>query len=219
MEEAPTQISVQKNEKHLQNTKKKYNLSPFLIDFTAGFAGGTALVYSSQPFDTCKTKLQSFPKQYNNSLITCFKQTYKNEGIFRGLYRGTTPNIAVNALENGILFLSYEKLKKIYKPETTTHFALCGSVAAFISSFALCPTELIKVRLQASHELKTKNESLWQLLKKINKEKGRFFQGLTSTWAREVPGYFFFFYGKECVREAARDLLGISVLITEKHTI
>lgn len=44
--------------------------------------------------------------------------------------------------------------------------------------------------------------STWAVVKAIFHSKGLlgFFQGLTSTWLREVPGYFFFFGGYEVSR-------------------
>ena len=45
--------------------------------------------------------------------------------------------------------------------------------------------------------------STWSVVKSITKEEGPagFFRGLSSTWAREAPGYFFFFAGYECSRK------------------
>lgn len=44
--------------------------------------------------------------------------------------------------------------------------------------------------------------STWAVVKAIFQSEGPlgFFQGLTSTWLREVPGYFFFFGGYEVSR-------------------
>lgn len=179
-------------------------MSPFIIDAISGLVGGTALVYSSQPFDTVKTKLQTFPKMYNNSLVTCFKRTLHQEGIWKGLYRGTIPAIGVNGLENMVLFVAYEQIQKLVKPEKTWQLALCGSASSFFSTFVVCPTELIKCRMQASYELGTKQESIGQLTKKLFYEKKipgtGLYTGIISTWCREMPGYFFFFYGKEVFR-------------------
>lgn len=87
--------------------------------------------------------------------------------------------------------------------------ALCGSASSFFSSFVVCPTELLKCRLQASRELNTANESLGQLAKKLFYEKpipgAGLYQGLVSTWCREIPGYFFFFYGKEMMSKQLKD--------------
>lgn len=82
--------------------------------------------------------------------------------------------------------------------------ATSGFLAAFFSSFTLCPTELIKCKLQALHEMKqAKRISPFQLTSQILKTEGikGMFRGLTPTFAREMPGYFFFFGGYEMTRE------------------
>lgn len=126
------------------------------------------------------------------------------------------------------------------------HSALAGSFASIFSSMVLCPTELVKCRMQALHEMKVTGQtalsrrrcvlsmgvppgvglrwpmeerlpatvatclvppsfprsSTWAMVKSIFRAEGLlgFFQGLTSTWLREVPGYFFFFGGYEVSR-------------------
>lgn len=82
--------------------------------------------------------------------------------------------------------------------------ATAGFLAAFFSSFTLCPTELIKCKLQALHEMKqSKRITPYQLTKEILKTEGirGMFRGLTPTFMREMPGYFFFFGGYEVTRE------------------
>jgi solute carrier family 25 ornithine transporter 2/15 len=125
--------------------------------------GGTATVYVGQPLDTVKVKLQTFPELYNNAL-NCFLKTYKQDGIVRGLYAGTVPALAANIAENSILFMFYgacQKLVAVACRQPRVHDlnplqnAIAGSGAAFFSSFALCPTELVKCRLQAMREMAT----------------------------------------------------------------
>ena len=52
-------------------------------------------MYTGQPLDTIKVKMQSFPHLYNNA-FTCFKQTYAKDGIYRGLYAGTVPALVIS---------------------------------------------------------------------------------------------------------------------------
>lgn len=129
------------------------------IDLTAGSAGGVACVLVGQPLDTIKVKMQTFPNLYRNSLI-CFKETLLKES-FRGLYAGTVPALAANVAENSVLFCAYGVCQKavqllVHKesPESLSALdnAFAGFLAAFFSSFSLCPTELIKCRLQAMRE-------------------------------------------------------------------
>ncbi|XP_078049037.1 mitochondrial ornithine transporter 1 [Augochlora pura] len=192
-----------------------------LIDFVAGSLGGVALVYVGQPLDTVKVKMQTFPSMYNG-MVNCFVQTLKMDGIMRGLYAGTVPAVVANVAENSVLFAAYGGCQKVIanvlgvkKVEdlTSIHNASAGFFAAFFSSLTLCPTELIKCKLQAMAEMEKETNKLngfvrkrvssWALTNQVIKEQGirGLFTGLSSTIAREMPGYFFFFGGYEITRE------------------
>ncbi|XP_062538535.1 mitochondrial ornithine transporter 1 [Armigeres subalbatus] len=193
-----------------------------LIDFTAGSLGGVALVYVSQPMDTVKVKMQTFPTLYKN-MVDCTMRTFRRDGVVRGLYAGTIPAIVANVAENSVLFAAYGACQNLVatvvrKPSVSELTALdnatAGFLAAFFSSFTLCPTELIKCKLQALREVQQNNlkanekvpkVSPFQLTRQILRTEGipGMFRGLTSTFAREMPGYFFFFGGYE----ASRDLM------------
>uniref|UniRef100_A0A1E1WF02 Mitochondrial ornithine transporter 1 n=1 Tax=Pectinophora gossypiella TaxID=13191 RepID=A0A1E1WF02_PECGO len=132
-----------------------------VIDFTAGSLGGVAVVYVGQPLDTVKVKMQTFPHLYKG-MLDCLKVTLKNDGIVRGLYAGTTPAIMANVAENSVLFAAYGYCQKFVCHVTGTESveqlsalsnASAGFLAAFFSSFTLCPTELIKCQLQAMREV------------------------------------------------------------------
>ncbi|XP_038055414.1 mitochondrial ornithine transporter 1-like [Patiria miniata] len=184
-------------------------------DFTAGALGGVACVLVGQPFDTVKVKLQTYPDLYPSALRCC-GQIFRNEGI-PGLFRGTLPAMAANVGETSVLFLSYGLCQKFVcrvsgtdKIENLTAFqnASSGFVAGFFSSLVLCPTELVKCRLQAMTEVMATSKKHaqrigpWQITKNIIRNDGvlGLFQGLTSTWLREMPGYFFFFGAYEISR-------------------
>ncbi|XP_060065856.1 mitochondrial ornithine transporter 1-like [Ylistrum balloti] len=189
------------------------------IDFIGGVNGGIANVIVGQSLDTVKVKMQTFPGIYKNA-FDCFMKTYRQDGI-RGLYAGTIPAMTANIAENSVLFMFYglcQKLvmnvskKKSVADLNPVENALSGSGAAFFCSFTLCPTELIKCRLQAMREMATHGKleggmekmkiGPWGLTKDILRQEGigGMFKGLTSTMAREMPGYFFFFGGYEISR-------------------
>lgn len=185
------------------------------IDFTAGSLGGVAVVYVGQPLDTVKVKMQTFPKQYKG-MYDCIIRTLKTDGFVRGLYAGTTPAIAANVAENSVLFAAYGFCQKFMvnisgvervDQLSTLSNATAGFLAAFFSSFTLCPTELVKCQLQAMREVnmqggQTVHISPIQLTQQIVREHGvpGLFRGLTSTIMREMPGYFFFFGAYEGTR-------------------
>lgn len=183
------------------------------------FLGGIALVYVGQPLDTVKVKMQTFPHLYSN-MINCFTETLRNDGIYRGLYAGTVPALATNVVENSVLFLCYgfcqKIMQRITEVESTEKLSIvsnatAGFLASFFSSLAICPTELIKCKLQAMHEIKKQHETLgkrfesvgpFKLTAQIIRNEGPLglFRGLVPTLVREMPGYFCFFGGYEGVR-------------------
>ena len=84
--------------------------------------------------------------------------------MVRGLYAGTVPSLAANVAENSILFAAYGVCQKavgtligVKNPSEmpTAANGLAGSCAAFFASLALCPTELVKCRLQVTAETHT----------------------------------------------------------------
>ncbi|XP_075055144.1 mitochondrial ornithine transporter 1-like isoform X1 [Mixophyes fleayi] len=204
------------------------------IDLTAGAAGGTACVLTGQPFDTAKVKMQTFPNLYRG-LIDCAVKTYNQVG-FRGFYKGTSPALLANISENSVLFMSYGFCQRVVRkitgldkntPLSNLHNATAGSFAAAFASLALCPTELVKCRLQAMHEMKLSGKiiegqnTVWSVVKHILHTDGPMglYHGLSSTLLREVPGYFFFFGGYEMGRSfftrsgKTKDELGIIPLM------
>ncbi|XP_058793813.1 mitochondrial ornithine transporter 1 isoform X2 [Phymastichus coffea] len=211
--------NVQNSRVQTMDTERMKNLKDGVIDFVAGSLG-VALVYVGQPLDTVKVKMQTFPILYRG-MVDCFMKTLKTDGVARGLYAGTVPSVVANVAENSILFAAYGGCQKVVasavgvsKVEDLSSIgnAWAGFFAAFFSSLTLCPTELIKCKLQAMREVQNQQIAKgakvefigpWTLTRQILKESGipGLFRGLTSTIAREMPGYFFFFGGYELTRE------------------
>lgn len=149
------------------------------------------------------------------------RQTWAKDGLARGLYAGTVPSLIANVAENSILFASYGVCQKLVakgfgvpKVEElrTWQNGLSGFLAAFWSSLALCPTELVKCRQQALREsyvikgLEPPKIGPYIVTKEILAKDGvaGLFRGLTATFTREMPGYFIFFYSYEFTRELFR---------------
>ncbi|CAF1413323.1 unnamed protein product [Rotaria magnacalcarata] len=199
-----------------------------IIDFFSGTVGATASVYVGQPLDTIKTKLQTFPNKYKH-FFQCGRTIFRENGL-RGLYAGTLPSLLANAagfylLKNGILFMAYGQCQHFIcilrhktnnEQLTTVENMAAGSVASIFSSIALCPTELVKCRIQTLHEVEQMNSlnNKSSIFKKINsspvsitrdiiREEGirGLFRGLTTTLLREFPGYGCFFGGYELTRK------------------
>uniref|UniRef100_A0A1A8FLA1 Solute carrier family 25 (Mitochondrial carrier, ornithine transporter) member 15a n=1 Tax=Nothobranchius korthausae TaxID=1143690 RepID=A0A1A8FLA1_9TELE len=87
----------------------------------------------------------------------------------------------------------------------------------------LCPTELVKCRLQAMHEMEAtgkvargQKSTVGSVVKIVLKTRGPlgFYEGLTSTIVREIPGYFCFFGAYELSRSTFAQHMG-----TDKDSI
>ncbi|XP_025708039.2 mitochondrial ornithine transporter 2 [Callorhinus ursinus] len=185
------------------------------IDLTAGAVGGTACVLTGQPFDTVKVKMQTFPGLYKG-LTDCCLKTYSQVGL-RGFYKGTGPALMAYVAENSVLFMCYgfcqELVRKVVGLDKQARLsdlqtAAAGSLASAFAALALCPTELVKCRLQTMYEMEMSGKiaksqkTIWSVVKSILRKEGPlgFYQGLSSTLLQEVPGYFFFFGGYELSR-------------------
>ncbi|UJR07266.1 hypothetical protein I4U23_011554 [Adineta vaga] len=192
-----------------------------LIDCLGGIVGAVSSVYVGQPLDTIKTKLQTFPNQYHN-FYDCAKKIYFETGV-HGFYAGTVPSLVGNIAENGILFMAYGQCqrlicsltnKKNHEQLTTFENMLAGSVGSVFSSLVLCPTELVKCRLQTLDDMPMSKTSNCSDIRKhkiispidvtrdILRTEGirGLFRGLTATLARECPGNACFFGGYEFTR-------------------
>lgn len=190
------------------------------VDFIGGTLGGIACVYVGQPLDTVKVKIQTFPELYKNSVV-CFTKTLQQEGLVRGLYAGTVPSLVAQVAENAVLFMMYGQCKHVVAAltghvrsvDTLNAFenGLSGGCAAFFAGLVLCPTELIKCKLQALKQtsittpqtnININNVGPWSLTRDVLRNEGvsGLFRGLTPTLAREMPGYCFYFGGYEATR-------------------
>ncbi|KAK1786394.1 hypothetical protein P4O66_018093 [Electrophorus voltai] len=168
--------------------------------------------------------MQTFPNMYRG-FVHCFISVSRQVG-FRGLYHGTIPALMTSVSENAVLFMSYgfcqDAVRFVLGSDngsqlTTVQKALSGSVASMFSSLVVCPTELVKCRLQAMHELEKSGKvasgqksTVWSVIRNVLKVNGPlgFYQGLTSTMVREFPGYFCFFGGYELCRSMFAKTMG-----------
>ncbi|CAI7784496.1 unnamed protein product [Closterium sp. NIES-54] len=135
-------------------------------DFTAGVAAGVALVVTGHPFDTVKVKLQASNVSNGSSSAShaslgapryrsawqCTSHILRTEGI-PGLYRGATSSFIGVAVESSLLFGSYTQIKTALQNgeravPTAGTVATAAGLAGGLISFVLCPTELVKCRLQ-----------------------------------------------------------------------
>lgn len=63
--------------------------------------------------------MQTFPELYPTT-VKCVVETFRKDGVFRGLYAGTNPALIANVAENSVLFCAYgfcqQQLINLCKP-------------------------------------------------------------------------------------------------------
>jgi hypothetical protein len=72
-------------------------------DVAASMFGTAACVYTGQPFDTIKVRMQCVPSDAQGGALRCFMNTVRNEGIL-ALWRGSIPAFTGQLGENMMAF-------------------------------------------------------------------------------------------------------------------
>ncbi|KAL7088997.1 hypothetical protein ACP275_13G161700 [Erythranthe tilingii] len=126
-------------------------------EYVAGMLAGVATVVVGHPFDTVKVKLQKHNTEASGmkykSGLHCTARILKTEGV-KGLYRGATSSFVGMAFESSLAFGIYSQTKQLLqggiqndKPQLLAIFPSAAFAGAVIS-FVLCPSELVKCRMQ-----------------------------------------------------------------------
>jgi len=123
------------------------------IDVLASVAGSFACIYTGQPFDTVKVRMQTSVVGEYSSTFECFWRVLKTEGIV-ALWRGSVPAFLGAISENAVCFGMNGHLTRIVDgqkniPKSVEPFVI-GSLTGVCTSFALAPFDLVKSRAQVN---------------------------------------------------------------------
>ncbi|EEC04485.1 oxoglutarate/malate carrier protein, putative [Ixodes scapularis] len=118
--------------------------------------GGLAVVFA-QPTDVVKVRMQAqsgtAPRRYKNS-FQAYKTIGRVEG-FRGLYKGTLPNIARNSIVNAAELVCYDSVKEailsrnLLQDNIICHF-FSAFGAGFCATVVASPVDVVKTRFMNS---------------------------------------------------------------------
>lgn len=178
-------------------------------DFIAGGAGGVCLVFTGQPLDTIKVRLQTMPKPapgqsplYKGTL-DCAMKTIRKEGVL-GLYKGMGAPLAGVAPMFAICFMGYgigKKLQQKHPTDDLSYLQLfnAGMLAGVFTTVIMAPGERIKCLLQIQADSAHKvYDGPIDCAKKLYKEGGirSVYRGTGATLLRDVPasGMYFMTY-------------------------
>eukprot|EP01041_Mallomonas_annulata_P013958 gene13958-29709_t len=166
-------------------------------DVFASIVGSAACVYTGQPFDTVKVRMQVHPGEFS-SPVQCFYRTFVGEGL-TALWRGSLPAFLGALSENAVAFAVNEELKRIFHmrgsplPESILPF-FTGGVTGFCTAFALCPADVIKCRAQLSRAVGG-SDRFRDIVSSTLKSEGLagLYTGINAQIMRDIPFYCFFF--------------------------
>jgi solute carrier family 25 ornithine transporter 2/15 len=133
-------------------------------DAASGLVGSVFCTYAGIPFDTVKVRMQTSNAAMGaraKSSWVCAMQMARTEG-WRAFFRGSTPALASAMLENTVVFTAHGVLGRWLSPAgqaTPTFSTSClqHGLSGFCSSTCICPPEVIKVQLQNSSEVMSRD--------------------------------------------------------------
>ncbi|GAQ81981.1 Mitochondrial substrate carrier protein [Klebsormidium nitens] len=188
-------------------------------DYAAGIAAGIATVLIGHPFDTIKVNLQAKDANKRHGPLHVTSNIVRRDGV-RGLYRGASSSFLGVAAESSVLFGCYSQIKGMLHPSKegdAPYSAIipAAAVAGASVSLILCPTELVKCRLQMQDREsraggQRKYNGPFDCVSKTFKQEGLrgFYRGLSATAIRESLGNVCFFTTYEVIRKYMTKVLG-----------
>lgn len=167
-------------------------------DVLASTIGSAACVYTGQPFDTVKVRMQVQPDEFTGA-IQCFRKTFQGEGV-SAMWKGSLPALSGALSENMMAFglnghiqrLFTSSDKKWVSPELEN--VLSGSLTGLATAFVLCPLDVLKCRAQMN-QAQGGSGKISTIAKQLIKEAGvkGLYRGIVIQALRDIPFYAFFF--------------------------
>ena len=177
-------------------------------DVLASIVGSTACVYTGQPFDTVKVRMQVQPGEFKGT-IDCFRKTFKGEGI-TALWKGSLPALTGALSENAMAFGVNGLLKRYFfqQPDVNEnrlfhylHPFINGGITGAFTAVVLCPCDVVKCRAQLSRA-RGINASVRDIVLSLYQTQGirGLYTGFAAQVMRDIPFYASFFgvYGVCC---------------------
>ena len=183
-------------------------------DTISGVAGATSCTVLGLPFDVAKSRLQTGGSMYSG-MTDCILKTARSEGPL-ALYKGLMPALGSAVVENAVGITTQRFLRRQLawglgidedaRYSMAAEMGLGGATGIF-TSIAICPMELLKVRLQV--QVPTPSW-LSEAGRTVRAEGiGGLFHGLGALMIRDVPFNALFFGCYETICTGMMRLYGV----------
>ena len=170
----------------------------FWARFCFGGLGGGVASLITTPLDVCKIRLVNDTNRSRyTGLADCLSKTYKNEGLFHGFYKGSSPNVYRALLINATSLATYDSTKsalgRVFGVDENgiLNRFLSSFVTGFISSVVSSPIDVIKsrymnaVRAEGMPKYKGPTDCLIQTVR--TEGIGSLYNGFLFLWMRIGP--------------------------------
>ncbi|RKP04808.1 mitochondrial carrier domain-containing protein [Thamnocephalis sphaerospora] len=135
-------------------TQTGWGMPQGVQSFTVGAFTGVVATVGTYPLDLLRTRYasQGVHRIYG-SILSTLREIVATEGV-RGLYRGLVPSIVQIVPYMGLMFGSYESLRRVWSQLDFSRRldslgdALCGGTAGIISKTGVFPLDVVRKRLQ-----------------------------------------------------------------------
>ena len=190
-----------------------------LRDILSGAFGSICLVAAGAPADLVKVRLQtdSAPR----GLVRTITDIARGPDGLRGLWRGALPALASALTENVVLFATNGFLRRAVGAQQNDRLSimqhtLLGAVSGIFSATAICPAEVVKIRMQSAAATSVGGvrgvAALQLVVRQLAAEGvGGFTRGLVPLLLRDVPYNGITFGAYHALLEASNGARGTGV--------
>merc|ERR1711892_731472 len=178
--------------------------SVMALDFIAGSCGGSAGIFTGDPFDTVKVLMQTQKTGNQQKYFTTFqtiRRVSTEEGFLR-LYRGLSTPLCTVALTNAVTFGVYGIVARQWGNSSVLEVARNGAFAGFVRSFVISPIEVVKIQQQVHP-----SRGLRDIAREVRQVAGwkGFTRGYTTTLSREPVAFCCYFSSFELLTKGRKD--------------
>jgi solute carrier family 25 carnitine/acylcarnitine transporter 20/29 len=212
----PSEIRDKMSSNDLTSDGTVIDLRTVLMHACAGTVGGVAGIYTGNPFDVVKVRMQIS----HRSALSLAGELWAREGI-RGFFRGAAAVSLAQAPVNAVIFAANATTLRALErssgaapgaPAAMSSIVAAGCVAGLGQAFVLSPFELLKVQQQTTTPAGGGVPlSLSQTARSIVGALGPtgLFRGLMATIIRDAPTFGLYFSSYEIAKRAGAAALGV----------
>jgi Mitochondrial carrier protein len=188
----------------------------FWPSFVLGGLGGGIGSLVTTPFDVCKIRLiNDTAREKYKGLADCLRKTLKNEGIFYGFYKGSSPNVYRALIINATSLATYDSSKALFssyniKDDSYLNRFCSSFLTGFVCSVVSSPIDVVKTRYMnaAKFDNMPKFSGPTDCFIQIFKNEGilSFYKGFFALWLRIGPYSVIMYMTWDYLKDISRKL-------------